>query len=178
MNFYFWETSEKGFGIFAARRIVQGELIFHVDLNVFESYSLADLERIVAEHPELDGDHTNYAGRGKYVLEDTPASFMNHSCDPNCVFKMQSIAVYDVCALRDILEGEELTHDYTACSIDQFAGQGTWILDCRCGSIKCRRQVRGDFFEMPVEWQSRYYPFLPPSIKRKYKDWFRNIKKR
>lgn len=46
---------------------------------------------------------------------------MNHSCDPNCYFKMRSIAVYDVYAFRDIRQGEELTHDYTATSVDMAA---------------------------------------------------------
>jgi hypothetical protein len=97
---------------------------------------------------------------------------MNHSCDANCVFKMRSISVYDVYALYDIAEGEELTHDYTACSVDQFAGQGFWVLECHCGSPNCRGMVTGDFFEMPENWQARYYPYLPPSIKRKYRDRF------
>ncbi len=176
MIYYFWETPGKGNGIFASRDIKKGELLFHIDLTLFDRYSLADLERFLAKHPELDGDHTNYAGHGKYVLEDTPASFMNHSCDPNCVFKMRSISVYDVLAYRNIKEGEELTHDYTACSVDQYAGHATWVLECRCGSENCRGQVRGDFFEMPEEWQSRYYPYLPPSIRRKYKDWFLIVK--
>jgi uncharacterized protein len=93
-------------------------------------------------------------------------------------FKMQSIAVYDVCALRDIPEGEELTHDYTANAVDQFAGRGTWVLDCRCGSEICRGTVIGDFFQMPEEWRARYYRYLPPSIKRKYRDRFQRVRTR
>jgi len=161
--------------VFTAKDIKQGEHIFHVDLNGFKKYTLAELEREVEENPELDGDHANYVGHGKYVIEDTPASYMNHSCNPNCYFNMKSIAVYDVFALRDITEGEELTHDYTACSVDQFARKGFWVLDCHCGSENCRREVRGDFFEMPEEWQAKYYPHLPPSIKRKYRDRFQRL---
>lgn len=163
--------------MFAARDIKQGEHVFHVDLRGFQRYTLAELERAVEQDPELDGDHANYVGHGRYVLEETPASYMNHSCDPNCFFRMTSIAVYDVHALRDIAEGEELTHDYTANAIDQFAGQGFWILECHCGSRNCRGIVTGDFFEMPRNWQARYYPHLPPSIKRKYKDRFLHLRK-
>jgi SET domain-containing protein len=177
-NYTLSETSEKGYGVFAVKDIKQGEHVFHVDLTGLEKYTLAELERVVESNPELDGDHANYVGRGKYVIEDTPASYMNHSCDPNCYFKMKSIAVYDVHALRDIAEGEELTHDYTANSIDQFAGQGFWVLECQCGSDNCRGKVAGDFFEMPEEWQAVYYPYLPPSIKRKYRDRFRHLRKR
>jgi len=160
----------KGQGLFAARAIRQGKHILHVDLNIFAPYTLAELERVVAQNPALNGDHANYVGHGHYVIEETPAAYMNHSCDPNCYFKMQSIAVYDVYALRDIAADEELTHDYAAVSVDQFAGQATWVLECRCGSPNCRGRVTGDFFQMPEEWQARYAANLPPSIKRKYKD--------
>ncbi len=171
------ETSEKGLGVFAARDIKQGERILHVDLHGFQTYTLAELEHAVEQNPELDGDHVNYVGRGRYVIDNTPASYMNHSCNPNCCFQMESIAVYDVLALRDIAKGEELSHDYTANAIDQFAGQGFWTLECRCGSKDCRGKVTGDFFEMPEDWQARYYPYLPPSIKRKYSGRFRHLKK-
>ena len=106
-------TPEKGMEVFAARDFRQGEWIFHVDLRTFKPYTLAELENEVQRHPELNGDHANYIGYGKYVIEETPAAYMNHSCDPNCYFKMRSIAVYDVYAFRDIRQGEELTHDYS-----------------------------------------------------------------
>jgi hypothetical protein len=88
---------------------------------------------------------------------------------------MKSIPVKDLFALRDIRAGEELTHDYTATAVDQFAGKAHWVLICRCGSGDCRRQVTGDFLEMPAEWQAKYYPNLPPSIKRRYRERFVNL---
>ena len=140
------EAFGKGYGMFAARDIKRGERIFHVDLTVSQKFSLAELERAIEENPELDGDHANDVGRGKYVIEDAPASYMNHACDPNCYFKMKSIADYEVYAFRDIAEGDELTHDTTANAVDQFAGRGFWVLECRCGSENCRGKVTGDFF--------------------------------
>jgi ribosomal protein S18 acetylase RimI-like enzyme len=169
------ETVEKGYGVFATRDIKENEHICHVDLRGLPSYTLDELERQVAAHPELTGDHANYVGHGKYVIEDSPASYMNHSCAPNCYFQMKSIAVYDVFAFRDIAAGEELTHDYTANSVDQFAGQGFWVLECQCGSENCRRRVTGDYFEMPQEWQRKFYRHLPSSIKRKYRDRFQEL---
>jgi hypothetical protein len=56
-NYILKEISEKGYGVFAAQDIRQREHIFHVDLNGFEKYTLAELERAVEENPELDGDH-------------------------------------------------------------------------------------------------------------------------
>jgi hypothetical protein len=140
-------------------------------------YTLDELDRETAVHPEMDGDHANYVGRGKYVLEDSPAAYMNHSCDPNCEFKMHSIAVYDVYAIKDIAVGEELSHDYTANSVDQFDGKGFWVLDCKCGSSRCRKTVTGDYFAMPVDWHLRNYPNLPPSNKRKHREHFTKRRK-
>jgi len=167
----------KGKGVFATRPVEKSDHIFHVDLSSRVKYPLDELERAVKQNPELDGDHANYVGHGKYVIEYSPASYMNHSCNPNCFFEMKSISVYDVYAQRDIAEGEEFTHDYTATSVDQFAGKGFWVLKCDCGSENCRGKVTGDFFSMPEEWQKKYYPHLPPSIKRKYRDRFRELMK-
>jgi SET domain-containing protein len=169
------ESVHKGVGVFAARYIVKNEHIFHRDLSSLQSYSLQEIDRLAKEDLGLNGDRTDYIGHGRYVFDNSPMAFMNHSCDPNCYVKMRSIAIKDVYALRDIEKDEELTHDYTATSVDQFAGKGFWVLNCRCGSENCRGHVTGDFFEMPYEWQMKYYPYLAPSIKRKYRDRLRNL---
>jgi len=165
------ETEGKGYGLFASRDIRRGEHILRIDLRPLRRYTLQQLE----EHVELDGDHADYVGHGRYVIDHSPGSYMNHSCDPTCTYQMRSIAVKDVYAARDIGAGEELTHDYTATSVDQFAGHGFWVLDCRCGSENCRGQVSGDFFELPMELQRQYYPHLAPSTKRKCRDRFKKL---
>jgi SET domain-containing protein len=165
----------KGYGLFATRDINQGEHILRIDLRPLRRYTLKELEEHLEEHEELDGDHSDYVGHSQYVIDHSPGSYMNHSCNPSCYYRMRSIPVKDVYAARDIIAGEELTHDYTATSVDQFAGHRFWVLDCRCGSATCRGQVDGDFFELPIELQRRYYPNLAPSIKRKYRDRFRQL---
>jgi SET domain-containing protein len=165
------EAEGKGYGLFAARDINRGEHILRIDLRPLRRYAPQELE----EHEELDGDHADYAGHGEYVIDHSPGSYMNHSCDPTCTYKMRSIVVKDVYAARDIREGEELTHDYTATSVDQFAGHGFWVLECRCGSVACRGQVTGDFFELPIDLQRQYYPNLAPSAKRRYGSRFRQL---
>jgi len=165
------ETEGKGWGLFATRDIEKGERILRIDMRSLKSYTLHELE----EHEELDGDHADHVGHGKYVIDHSPGSYMNHSCDPSCYYKMRSIAVKDVYAARDIREGEELTHNYTTTSVDQFAGHGFWVLDCKCGSTICRGQVTGDFCELPIDLQRHYYPNLAPSIRRKYRDRFKQL---
>lgn len=167
-DFIIMKTKHKGLGLFALRDFKQGERIFHLDLTKMKRYSVKEIDG----NPDLNGDHADYVGHGKYVVDDSPASYMNHSCDANCYVKMKSIAIKDVYAMRDIQRGEELTHDYTATSVSQFAGMGFWIEECKCGSKNCRKVLQGDFFKMPKKWQKKYYPNLPPSIGRKYRSRF------
>lgn len=178
-DFNIRESEIEGLGVFAQRDFKRGEHVFHVDLTKLKRYSLKEFPRLRKEHPELDLRHSDHVGNGKYVIDYSPASYMNHSCDPNCYSKMRTIAIKDVYALRDIRKGEELTVDVTATSIDQFDGKGFWRTDepCKCGSKNCRGiGDYGDFFKMPKSWQKKYYRNLPPSIRRKYKERFRELK--
>ena len=173
--YYLAKIKDKGVGVFAARFIGKGALIFHKDLSNQPSHSRAQLDRIAALDPDLDGDRSDYVGHGKYAFDSSPSAYINHSCEPNCYIKMKSIVVKDVYAQRDIEKGEELTYDYAATAVDKFNGNGFWIMNCQCGSKYCRVEVTGDFLEMPETWQRKYYPFLAPSIKRKYRDKFRRL---
>lgn len=124
------KTKDKGLGVFALRDFKRGEHVFHVDLTKLKRYTVKEIEG----NPGLGGDHSDYVGHGKYVVDHSPASYMNHSCDPNCFVKMKTIAIKDVYALRDIRTGEEMTKDYTATSVDQFAGKGFWEEKCKCAA--------------------------------------------
>ncbi|MGC9778552.1 MAG: hypothetical protein HZR80_04865 [Candidatus Heimdallarchaeota archaeon] len=89
---------------------------------------------------------------------------------------MKTIAICDYYALSNIETGEELTHDYTLTSVDQFAGKGFWAMDCKCGSSNCRGKVTGDFFTLPLETQKKFYQNLSPSILRKFREQFKHLK--
>lgn len=162
------ETQDRGLGVFASSDFKRSECIFHVDLRRLRTYSVEEID----ENPELEGEHADYVGHGGYVIDLSPASYMNHSCNPNCFVKMRTIAVKDVYASRDIADGEELTHDYTATSVDQFAGKGFWEEECRCGGKDCRGILQGDLFKLPEKLQRAHYPSLPPSIRRKHRERF------
>ena len=168
----------EGSGLFANKDFKKDEIIFYQDFTNYRKHSLKEWSRLHEENPGVDTRHTDYVGHGKYVVDDTFGAYLNHSCDPNCYVKMKTIAIKDTCALREIKKGEELTIDVTATSIDQFDGKGFWGNDgiCQCGSDKCRIKTHGDFFEMPVRWQKKYYKNLPPSIKRKFKERFNKLK--
>lgn len=59
--------------------------------------------------------------------------FSNHSCEPNIGVQGQIVFV----ALRQILPGEELTHDWATTDDDEYT------LESRCGAPTCRRIVTG-----------------------------------
>jgi SET domain-containing protein len=155
----------KGNGLFAYRDITKGRKIFDVDLSKKKSYS----EKEIAKNPKLQSNHCDYFGRGRYVISFHPYSYMNHSCNPNILVKHMSIARSTFVAMRDIKKGEELTYDYGTNAMDQFDKDG-WTLDCKCGNENCRKKIPGDFFKQPKEIQRRYFKYLPPSLKRKYKN--------
>ena len=71
--------------------------------------------------------------------------FINHSCDPNVGFLGQVTYV----AMRDIMAGEELCHDYSMERSDDY------FLECQCGSPLCRHQITGNDWKLS-ELQLRY----------------------
>jgi hypothetical protein len=75
--------------------------------------------------------------------------YTNHSCEPNIAIQGQIVFV----AMRNILSGEELTHDWaTTDDLD-------YEMDCPCGSPTCRKTLTGK------DW-------LKPELQRKYAGWF------
>ena len=158
----------KGKSLFTNKNIKKGEKIFHLNLNRLRRYSLEEIKKI----KKINKEHLDYVNDGKYVVDYSPASYINHSCNPNCYVKIINNYERDVFTLRNIVKGEELTHDYTATSIDQF-GNGFWKFKCNCKSKDCRKIIHGDFLKMPKNWQIKFYKYLPSYIKQKYKDRFR-----
>lgn len=59
------------------------------------------------------------------------AMFINHSCDPNCETEEAEGRIF-ICALRDIVAGEELTYEYNLHDSDYADG------DCHCGAPQCK----------------------------------------
>ena len=61
-----------------------------------------------------------------------PARYINHSCDPNCALQTTGRAIW-VVALRDIQEGEELTHRYNYA----YDPARYTEFPCCCGAKNC-----------------------------------------
>lgn len=168
-NFVIKKSRIKGKGVFTNKDIKKGEKIFNFSLNILRKYSSEEIKRI----KKINKEHLDYVGNGKYVVDYSTASYMNHSCNPNCYVKIVNNYERYVYALRNIAKGEELAHDYTATSIDQFGGKGFWKFKCNCKSKNCRKMIHGDFLKMPKNWQIKFYKHLPYYIKNKYKTLFK-----
>ena len=64
---------------------------------------------------------------------------IRHSCNPNCCAKIlgKRAILY---SLYVILEGMELTFDYSTTSTDTSS---SWQMSCTCGYINCRKVISG-----------------------------------
>lgn len=140
-------SSIEGLGVFAARGFRAGERIRRVNV-VREITPNAPLRADLGER----ADHCNYPD-GKVVLYGLPDRCLNHSCDPNA-YEVFDDDVAWLAARRPIAAGDEITCDYNINIADGTA----W--PCRCGALRCRGIVVGDFFLLPEEWQREYRPLL------------------
>ncbi len=145
------ESRIEGLGLFARRSFRAGDRIRRVNV----------IREITADSPLREDlgervDHCAYPD-GKVVLYGFPDRHVNHSCDPNAYEHFVGTVSYLV-ARRDIVAGEEITCDYNI----NIADGSSW--PCHCGANRCRGQVDGGFFRLPLQWQQEYRPLLA--------DWF------
>jgi hypothetical protein len=113
-----------GRGVFAARRIQQGEITIDWT-QCSEILSDEQVQALPAEEQMFVS-----IADGKNILFKPPARFVNHSCDPNA----RATDGHDI-ALRAIEEGEEITVDYVA---EQALELSLRNLQCSCRKPNCR----------------------------------------
>lgn len=87
-----------GYGIFARRKILSGEIFYHIPLT---KLTYKNYKRFA------------YIGNGQYVNDPGVLNWVNHSCNPNCRLEINRPDPVLI-ALRDILEDEELVCNYDA----------------------------------------------------------------
>lgn len=129
---------EHGRGVFASRPIRAGETILH--------YRGRRYDRDDPIHRTESAALLLQTGARTYILPDSPAVCVNHSCAPNAGL----VGNRRLVALVDIRPDEQVTFDYSTTMDD-----GMWTLDCRCGQRECRGLVE-DFRRLPRPVQERY----------------------
>ena len=115
-------TSDRGWGLLASKSFSKGD-------KIFTTNAIATVPR---------DSHSLQKGWDTHVRIDLPGRFMNHSCDGNMGIQDNDTGAYDLYALREIKEGEELLVDY-----ESFEYEIKGFDHCMCGSEKCRGSVGG-----------------------------------
>ena len=126
-----------GFGIYAARDIKEGEIIFQGEEKAHRIVTKRHVAANWNEEQKLNFRRYAYAlSEEVFVLwDENPSEWapQNHSCDANT-----GLDGLNVVALTDIAVSEELTLDYS-----QFLDENMEPFECRCGSASCRGTIRG-----------------------------------
>jgi len=112
-------------GVFANRAFKKGQIVMKWDTSKLLTKEEAD------NLPEKEKRYIS-PFKGKILLQQPPARYVNHSCDPNTKVAGNSSDV----AIKDIKKGEEITSDY---SVFFVPGE---TMECHCGAKKCKGIVR------------------------------------
>lgn len=114
----------EGMGVFANRDFKRGEIVIKWNTDTF-------LSKKEAGHiPEREKRYIYPIGN-RFLLQQPPARYVNHSCNPNTKVVDDASDV----AIKDIRKGEEITSDYSL----SFAPDEK--MECNCGSRNCKGMI-------------------------------------
>lgn len=133
-----------GEGLFAKRAIAQGEIVAVKGGHVLTAEQWATLEPVLGS-AEIQVSEELFIAPADQTEHDGSVLYTNHSCDPNLAIQGQIVLL----AMRDIAPDEELTIDWAT------TDDGDHVMECRCGSPRCRGTVTGKDWTKP-ELQQRY----------------------
>jgi SET domain-containing protein len=91
--------------------------------------------------PEDEVPYVLLIGGGEWVIPQTNARYINHSCEANCYVS----ETREVVTTRPVSQGEELTLVYNGISMEEFLKGGAsnhfwddrWTFACSCGKPGC-----------------------------------------
>jgi len=152
------ESKIADIGIFAIQKINQGELVAVKNGYILSKDDLDNIPEVCKAYLSQIDDNL-FLGPKQLDQIQRNGIFINHSCNPNVGVKGQ-ITFF---ALRDIIEGEELTLDYSTHFTKMMAMAG---ISCNCGSKQCRGRISGEDWKLK-ELQDRYGDFFSEYILRK-----------
>ena len=149
-----------GFAVYAREMLQKDELLC---VWTGRAITLKELKAL----SETEKSHTIQVDEEIYLaplgLEEEPADYINHSCDPNAGIRGQISLV----AMRPIAAGEEITFDYAmsdSSAFDEFT--------CACGSPLCRGRVTGQDWQRCELWE-RYNGYFSAYLQKRI-DFIRN----
>lgn len=144
-----------GEGLFALAPIATGTVVSRLGGRLVTGARLRQLLRAASRPGQPYVDTITVAGDLHLVLPPgRPNGKGNHSCEPNLWW----VDAYTLAARRDIAAGAELTNDYATSTAD-----AAFVLECRCGTSRCRGTVTGGDWRRP-ELRQRYGRHWVPAL--------------
>lgn len=137
-----------GRGVFAAEEIQANMLVLRFGGEILHLPTEFPPEyKSIEDHCQQIGPDLFLGPSGE--MDD----YVNHSCDPNCgLFEIEEENTKHLIlkSLRTILQGEEITWDYST-----WMWKDEWNCPCACGTPSCRKLI-ADFESLPVASLNRY----------------------
>ncbi len=132
-----------GRGVFAARYIRKGTRILEYTgerISNREADRRYDDSRMKRHHTFLFTLDKNTVVDGAISAGGGDASYINHSCDPNCEAIIRDKKIF-IHAVKGIQPGEELAYDYQYERTGKNDDELEKFYLCRCGSENCRGTI-------------------------------------
>ena len=158
-----WFRTGLGFGTFALRPILRGELVERYEGKPHVLVSRQHVERHWRglRRQMFDRYAWPLTGDLHVTWSEEPDDWrpINHSCDPNTW-----LDGLDLVARRDIAAGDELTMDYAT-----FCGATMAPFECACGAPDCRRVILGSDHLLPLV-RDRYAGHVSEFVRAAWRD--------
>ena len=132
-----------GWGVFAARRIRKGTRIVEYTgerISNKEADRRYDDTRMKRHHTFLFTLDSKTVIDGALRTGGGDASFINHSCEPNCEAVITDKRIF-IHALQTIEPGTELAYDYRYERTGKNDARLEKFYVCRCGAPNCRGSI-------------------------------------
>jgi hypothetical protein len=142
------ESPIQGRGLFAIEPIKQHEIVCIKGGHIFNRETLREVQAPLGP-AEIQIGEDLFIGPLDADQREGSMIFSNHSCEPNIGVKGQIVFV----AMRNIDEGEELTHDWAMTDDDEYSMQ------CNCGAATCRKVVTGQDWRRK-DLQAKYHGYI------------------
>jgi hypothetical protein len=132
-----------GRGVFATRHIKKGTRIIEYTgerISNREADRRYDDSRMKHHHTFLFTLDKKTVVDGAIAAGGSVASFINHSCDPNCEAIIRGKRIF-IHAKEDIYPGTELAYDYQYERTGEDDDELEKFYVCRCGADNCRGTI-------------------------------------
>ena len=151
------ESKIHGRGLFAIADIAKNEIVAVKGGHIVDRKTLREKITPRFGPVEIQIDDDLFIAPVTQDERELSMLYLNHSCDPNLGVRGEITFV----AMRDIHNGEELTHDWAMTDDDDYS------VECNCGALNCRQILTGKDWQRP-DLQKRYAgyfsAYLAPKI--------------